>query len=84
MKPYKLIVKPVTRTRSSGGNRAREMNLWDLYGRTALSSGLHTRTHIVQDRITAVKLRVALQYAANVLWSNWTSPHRSIQRENEK
>ena len=67
MKQYKLIVKLLTRTRSTAENRAREMNLWDLYGLTALSLGLHTHTHththtgIVQDWIATVELGVAAQ-----------------------
>lgn len=45
MKQYKLIVRLLTRTRSTAENRAREMNLWDLYGLTALSLGLLTHIH---------------------------------------
>ena len=81
MKQYKLIVKLVTRTRSTVENRAREMNLWDLYGLTALSPGLqghthtYTHTYTVQDWITADKLGVAAQDAVNVFGSNCTSEH---------
>ena len=86
MKQYKLIVKPVTRTRSTGENRAREMNLWDLHGLTALSLRLqkhaHTCTHTVQDWITVVKLEELNVNTVGVLGSNCTSACSSAQYEN--
>lgn len=72
MKQYKLIVTLITRTRSTGGeNRAREMNLQDLYGLMAPGPRLHAHTAV--DWITVVRPGVAAQDAINVCGWNRTS-----------